>query len=142
MHLPEETFQKIVSLINRAKIETERKAYDKALEFCQKAESIFPQPIESYTGACFLFLSMGELLLLMQQTDKAFAYFTRANDCADGLNDAKICYQLGLIHLHRGDIKEAKRQLTKAYTLGGESLFTSELEAELAFFNQHIFQTA
>lgn len=142
MHLPEETFQIIASLTNRAKIEMARKDYPRALEFFQKAEHSFPQPADNYTGACFLFYSTGELLLQMQRTDEALGYFTRAAACADELTDAKIYYQLGLIHLHNGNTTEAKQQLLKAYGMGGETLFTSKADSDVDFFSKHIFQTA
>jgi tetratricopeptide (TPR) repeat protein len=139
MHLPEETFSAIVALINKAKIEIDRKGYDKAWTIYQKAEAAFPQPIESYTGACFLFYSMAQLLLLQQKEAVANDYNARALECLDGFNDAKVWYQAGLVHLRMGNAGAAKEDLTKAYALGGKAVFTDARPDETAFFKEHIY---
>jgi tetratricopeptide (TPR) repeat protein len=139
MHLPEETFHSIVALMNKAKIEVKREDYAKALQFYLKAEAAFPQPIEQYTGACFLFYSFAELYFLMQEEATAIQYLTRASECLDGVTDDKIWYRFGLLHLQKGDTDKAIQDLNKAFAISGKETFVSKEQAEIAFFNTHIF---
>lgn len=139
MHLPQKTFQHIASLMNKAKIEIAEKNYSKALDFYQKAEADFPQPIEHYTGACFLFYSIAEAHLLMQNNEEAMLYSARAIDCPDGINDAKVWYQSGLIYLRKNETETAKRYFKKAFAIGGKTVFTSTVQKEIDFFAEHIF---
>lgn len=139
MHLRQDTFQYIASLMNKAKIEIAEKNYNRALDFYKRAEALFPQPIEHYTGACFLFYSMAELFLLMQNNTEALRYSFGALDCLDGINDAKVWYQSGLIYLRKNETETAKGHFKKAFAIGGKTVFTSIVQKEIDFFTEHIF---
>jgi tetratricopeptide (TPR) repeat protein len=140
MHLPDEIFDQIASLINKAKVENDRRNHAKALEFYQKAEAAFPQPAELYTGACFLFCSVSEALLQIGHNDEALSYATRAAACSDGINDAKVYYLLGLIHLRKDQQETAKTYFKKAFALASKTVFVSDKQEEITFFKEHIFQ--
>jgi tetratricopeptide (TPR) repeat protein len=138
-NLPEEIFPTIVSLINKAKIEINRKEYAKALIFYQKAESLFLQPIEECTGACFLFYSIAQVFLIQQKEEEALSYSARAIRCLDEVNDAKVWYQSGLLHLRMGKADTAKVDFKNAYKMGGKSVFVDAQPDEVAFFEKHIY---
>jgi tetratricopeptide (TPR) repeat protein len=139
MHLSKENFVSIVALTNKAKIELERKSYINALDFYKKAENIFPKPVEKYTGACFLFYSMAGLLLLMKNEQAAAQYLTRATKCLDGVNDAKIWYQLGLMHFSKNNTEQAIAYFRKAFSISKEEVFISTDQQEIDFFETYIF---
>jgi tetratricopeptide (TPR) repeat protein len=139
MHLPEETFHSIVALTNKAKIEVKREDYIKALSFYKKAEAAFPQPIEAYTGACFLFYSMAELYFLMNEEIAATAYLNRAFECFDGVTDDKIWYRFGLLHLQKRNTDKAISDFTKAFAISGKKTFVSTIPQEILFFETNIF---
>jgi tetratricopeptide (TPR) repeat protein len=139
MHLPEETFHSIVALTNKAKIEVKREDYTNALSFYKKAETAFPQPIEQYTGACFLFYSIAELYFLMNEEIAATAYLNRAFECLDGVTDDKIWYRSGLQHFQKGNTDKAIGDLKKAFAISGKVTFVSTIPQEILFFETHIF---
>jgi tetratricopeptide (TPR) repeat protein len=139
MHLPEQTFSMIASLVNKAKIEKERKNYSQALGFYKKAEAAFPQPTEAYTGACFLFYSIAELYFLMNDEIAAAGYLNRAAECPDGVTDDKIWYRFGLLHLQKGDDAAAISDFMKAFAISGKDRFISTNPQEIDFFERHIF---
>jgi tetratricopeptide (TPR) repeat protein len=139
MHLPEETFHSIVSLTNKAKIEVKRENYAKALGFYQQAEATFPQPIEQYTGACFLFYSMAELYFLLKEEAAALKYLTMSSECLDGVTDDKIWYRFGLLHFQKGDTQKASIDFQKAFAISGKETFVSTVPEEIKFFETHIF---
>ncbi len=140
LQLPENIYNKVVACVNKAKAENVAGEYEDALELYRQAETLFPEPAEQYTGACMLYCLLAETLLQLKKEDEAFVQYNRAASCADGVNDAKISYQLGLYHLHRGNEKPALQHLQKAYRAGGEEVFTSRAETDRTFFKQHIFQ--
>lgn len=139
MQLPEATFSTIAALMNKAKIEIDRKGYTAALLLYQKAEAAFPQPIDDCTGACFLWYSMAQAYLLQREEATALAYNAKAAACLDGFNDAKVYYQAGLLQLRLGKQTAAIEALIKAYDLGGKAVFTDAQPNETAFFTKHIF---
>lgn len=139
MHLPEQTFSTIAALINKAKIETDRNNYAAALLLYQKAEAGFPQPVATYTGACFLWHSMAQVYLLQQEYITALMYNDKAKGCLDEVNDVKVWYQSGLLQLRIGNKEAAKTDLTKAYTLGGKEVFIGARTDEATFFMDYIF---
>jgi tetratricopeptide (TPR) repeat protein len=139
MHLPEETFHSIVAVTNKAKIELKRENYAKALSFYQQAEAAFPQPIEAYTGACFLFYSMAELYFLLKEEAAALKYLTMAAACLDGVTDDKIWYRFGLQHFQNGNTDKAIGDFKKAFAMSGKETFVSTIPQEIIFFETHIF---
>ncbi len=139
MQLPEQTFSTIAALMNKATIEIERNSYAAALVLYQKAEAAFPQPVEDYTGACFLWYSMAQVYLLQHEEAMALTYNAKAAACLDGFNDAKVYYQSGLLQLRMGKQAAAEADLNKAYALGGKVVFTGAQPDETAFFMEHIF---
>jgi tetratricopeptide (TPR) repeat protein len=139
MDLPEQTFSTIAAFMNKAKIEIERKDYAAALTMYQRAEAAFPQPVEDYTGACFLCYSIAQVYLLQKEEAKALVYAKRAIGCLDGFNDAKAWYQSGLLQLRLGNEEAAKDDLAKAFALGSKAVFVDALPNETAFFNEHIY---
>lgn len=140
LQLPENIYFEIIARVNKAKAETVAEEYEEALSWLRQAESLFPRPAEQYSGACMLYCLMAEVHLQLQQEEEAFKQLKRAEACADGVNDAKINYQLGLYFLHRGEEQPARQHLEKAYQIGGEEVFTSRVENDRTFFKQHIFR--
>jgi tetratricopeptide (TPR) repeat protein len=139
MQLPEQTFSAIAALMNKAKIEIDRKDYAAALLCYQKAAAAFPQPIEEYAGACFLWYSTAQVYLLQREEGTALIYNAKAAACLDGFNDAKVWYQAGLLHLRTGNPEAAKEDLTKAFALGGKAVFIDARPNETIFFKEHIY---
>jgi tetratricopeptide (TPR) repeat protein len=139
MHLPESTFSAIAALMNKAAVEIGRNDYPAALQLYQKAAAAFPPPVEDYTGACFLWYSMAQVHLLMQQETQALTYTAKALGCLDGFNDAKVWYQSGLLQLRLGKLAEAREDLAKAFAGGGKAVFVGAQPAETTFFKEHIF---
>ncbi|MBL7728216.1 MAG: tetratricopeptide repeat protein [Dinghuibacter sp.] len=138
--IPDSIFRQVVSLVNKAKAETAAGDYPLALQYYREAEQAIPEPATQYTGTCFLFFAQGKLFMELQQENNALPLFIKAGACADGVHDAQIAFQCGLIYLHQGDTEKARTHLEEAYRLAGETVFTAKDSQDRLFFTRYIFK--
>jgi tetratricopeptide (TPR) repeat protein len=138
MNLEEQIFQTVVSLVNKAKIAITKQNFDDALTHYKKAESAFPDPIANYDGSHFLYISIAEVYIVLENLQEAKINYQKALQCIDGKNDAQLLFNIGIIALKQEEIEEAKENLVKAYNLKGKSIFLKETKY-LDFFEKEIF---
>jgi tetratricopeptide (TPR) repeat protein len=90
------------------------------------ALNALPKPEVQWEEATQILASLGDLLFVKPDYQRALTAFADAVRCPKGLGNVFIHLRKGQCHFELGDMKRAADDLARAYLLGGRKVFAEE----------------
>ena len=109
--LEEDTFSKIVSLVNKGRLKENTEHYLNAIAFYDQALDTYPKDENEYYGQKHLYELLGNCFEKQEDLNKAVIYFEKAYRCHEGSKDKDILLKISSIYSQLND-----DELSKHYT--------------------------
>jgi tetratricopeptide (TPR) repeat protein len=112
--------------------------YKGALKKFTAALDILPTPKQQWEAALWLYASIGDMHLFLEDYQQAADNYYNALNCPDGQESGFVHLRLGEA-LYELEVKEkALDQLLRAYMLEGKEIFEEEEDKYFAFLQENV----
>lgn len=124
--MEDEKLALLLSFINKGKIALQKKVFEKSIMYFEKAEALFPNPIECATGTEELYLLLGNAYFDMRQFDYSRKYYQKSQQCIDKRQLNLSSFKIGKTFFEEGNKVDAKTYFMKVYQESGKKYFYKE----------------
>lgn len=112
--------------------------YKGALKKFTAALDILPTPKQQWEAALWLYASIGDMHLFLEDYKQAAENYYNALNCPDGQQSSFVHLRLGEALYELEDEKNSLDHLLRAYMLEGKEIFESEEEKYFAFLQENV----
>ncbi len=109
-----------------------------AKENYESALELLPGDHCDWEASTWLFVSIGDVQLRLNNLEEAFTCFINAVQCPNGLGNPYIHLRLGQIYFEQGNLDKAADELTRAYMGAGMDIFMEDDPKYLEFLETKI----
>lgn len=138
LEIPDEDYARIEKLSEEGNNLVDRNEFAMALQKFKKALELVPSPKNKWEASLWLYASIGDMYLFMEDFEQAKDSFFNALNCPDGQESAFVHLRLGEALYELKEEENALDHLLKAYMLEGEEIFNEEEEKYLDFLKSRI----
>jgi len=131
--LPDAVHERIVALCQRGDDLADGGDYAAALEQYHEAWSLLPDPRDRWEAASWIQAAIGDACFFSGDFEAGSRAFRTAMNSLDAMGNPFLHLRLGQCHYELGNLPEASDELTRAYMLGGDEIFTQEGPKYFAF---------
>lgn len=136
--LDDELYEQIESLSEEGNEFVDEDDYAAALKKFKEALALVPEPKTKWEAAFWLYASIGDMYLFLEDHRASAEAFYNALNCPDGQESAFVHLRLGEVLFEIGEKEEALDNLLRAYMLEGKKLFENEEEKYFDFLKKNI----
>ena len=130
--IPEDTFERITSLLQVGDQLSQSGNHSAALEKFRMAVALVPDPFNQWDISATLLTSIGDAYWELGDVEKAEQAFKDVLECASALANPYIRLRRGEIMLAQGNTHDAEMELALAFMNGGEEVFEDEAQKLLS----------
>lgn len=114
--------------------------YEKAIISWTDALNLIPQPQNSFSESLWLETSIGDAFFMAGEHDSALPHFLNAknNLQENAYENPFIMLRIGQLYFEKGDLKNAKEFLLRAYMLDGIEIFEGSKEKYFLFLSKNV----
>lgn len=112
--------------------------YKGALGKFTAALNVLPSPKQQWEAALWLYASVGDMHLFLEDYQQAADNYYNALNCPDGQESGFVHLRLGEALFELKNDKVAVDHLLRAYMLEGKEIFEEEEEKYFAFLQQNV----
>ena len=96
--LEENTYSRIVSLVNKGKIKEDIKNYADAIGFYSQALDLYPKDEYEYPGQKYLYELLGNCFQKQENLNQAVKYFEKAHQCYEESKDINLLLTISIVY--------------------------------------------
>lgn len=126
MELPDDIYARVVALSDEGNDFFDADQPTEAMAKWQAALALLPQPRTNWEAATWLYASIGDACLQMNQPQDARDALLDALNCPDGMANPFIHFRLGQATARLSGMDAAVEHFLKAYMLDGEDIFHAD----------------
>ncbi|SHG41624.1 tetratricopeptide repeat protein [Pedobacter caeni] len=136
--LDDELYEQIESLSEEGNEFVDEDDYAAALEKFKEALVLVPEPKTKWEAAFWLYASMGDMYLFLEDYEASADAFYYALNCPDGQESGFVHLRLGEALYEINKKEDALQHLLRAYMLEGKELFNDEEEKYYDFLKNNV----
>lgn len=136
--LDDELYDQIESLSEDGNVFVDQDDYIAALKKFEEALALVPEPKTKWEAAFWLYASIGDMYLFLEDYKASADAFYNALNCPDGQESAFVHLRLGEALFEIDEKEEALDNLLRAYMLEGKELFKDEEEKYYDFLKNNV----
>ena len=126
--LDKDVYAQVKLLCGEGNVLMDQMEFEKALERYVAALKLLPEPNFLWDAATWIYVSIGDANFQSGDMQNAYAAFSMAARCPNGIGNPFIHLRLGEIQFELGNDILAADELTRAYMGGGSKIFLGEPE--------------
>lgn len=136
--LTHETHTQIQLLCNDGDILAEKRQFAQALDKYWAAFDLIPEPKTNREATTWVLVAIGDANFLNNDFQAGVDNLSNAMHCPGAIGNPFIHLRLGQCQLETGNTARAADELTRAYAVAGEDIFSNEDPKYLAFLKTQI----
>jgi len=136
--LDNNVYEQIQKLTEAGDIHAENENYSEALDEYWKAFDLVPEPKTNWEATTWILVAIGDANFLGQDYQAGVDNLSNAMHCPGAIGNPFIHMRLGQCQFEVGNMERAADELTRAYALEGEEIFSADDPKYLQFLKTKI----
>jgi len=124
--IPKNLYSRINELCQRGQSYEEKENFELAVKSYLEALALIPSPLTDWEASTWILTAIGDMYFLLSQYNSALPYLEGAMHCPDAIGNPFIHLRLGQVQYELGNANKAKDELTRAFLIEGEDIFSEE----------------
>lgn len=125
-----------LSELGDSKVEVED--YSNAIKAYEKALDLIPEPKNEWEATTWVLVAIGDAHFLENSFQEGLENFQKAMTCPGAIGNPFIHMRLGQCQFELGNLDRAADELTRAYAIEGEDIFSDDDPKYLEFLKTRI----